>query len=559
MKKKYSILFFSLTVCFLFTAKGSSYNFPKDKQIKVLILSGSNNHDWKSTTSFLNQIFSESGLFLVEITEKPDTLNSSDLNNFDVVVSNWNSWPENDLRWPKVTEKVLLNFIKKGGGFVTFHSSTSAFYEWPEFKEISTASWVMDSTWHGKRSATRVKIDNNRHPITKGMTGFYIFDELWVNTEKNEKFEVLGSATNEDISGKGISCQQAIMVSEYGKGKIFHTILGHDTRAMRNTGFQTLIQRGTEWAATEKVLQTIPQELQLKQDEYNWEKTDTSLALLQGENILWKYNFNGLHGKPYFHPVFLGRNNLTCIPFDHLHHVGQWFSWLYINKVNYWQYIKGTYNSEGNTEIQNIDITHNPDFSAEINMEIVYHPINGKNVLSEFRTIKVSPPRENGDICMDYNFDFEAIADTLKLDRTPIEGEPGGNPRGGYVGLSIRFNNDFMDSHFISSWMDNENITGKTGDWLYMGFRGLDGKQVGSQIMIAPNTRRDAAAWYSINDDDLPFYYLSAAIIYKKPLVLLKGERMKLNYRILHLNGAMNKSKLNKEFIRYQNELNYKK
>ncbi len=317
--------------------------------------------------------------------------------------------------------------------------------------------------------------------------------------------------------------------------------------------------KDAESATSSEVTQTIPQELQLKQvlsKEYNWEKTDTSFALLKGENVLWKYNFNGLHGKPYFHPIFLDKNNLTCIPSDHLHHVGQWFSWKYINKVNYWEYKKNTFRSEGVTEIQNIELTPNQDFSAEITMKIVYHPVKGENVLSEFRTIKISPPQKNGGIWMDYDFKFKAIADTVLLDRTPLEGEPGGNPRGGYVGLSIRFNQDLMGSYFISSWNGNENIRGKTGDWLYMGFTGLDGKQVGSQIMIAPNTQKDCAAWYAINDDDLPFYYLSPSFLYKKPLVLLKGDKLTLNYRVLHVNGETNKSALQNQFKQFKKEIN---
>ncbi|HSH19554.1 MAG TPA: ThuA domain-containing protein, partial [Draconibacterium sp.] len=149
------------------------------KEIRVIILSGSNNHDWKSTTSYLQKMYTETGLFAVEITEKPDTLKSMDLNKFDVIVSNWNSWPENDLRWPEETEKALLEFVEKGDGFVTFHAAASAFYKWPEFKKISTAAWV-DSTWHGTKSATEVILQNGEHPITKGMSDFFIYDELWV-------------------------------------------------------------------------------------------------------------------------------------------------------------------------------------------------------------------------------------------------------------------------------------------------------------------------------------------------------------------------------------------
>ena len=545
-----------ILVSFIFSSVYSFTDSKKDNLIQVLILSGSNNHAWQETTPFIAKLFSESKMFLVEVTNHPDTLKKKDFDKFDVIVSNWNSWPDNDVRWPEEAESGLLKFIKEGGGFVTFHASNSAFYEWPDFKGISTGAWLMDSTWHGKRSATRVMIKNNRHPITKGMSDFLIYDELWVNTGKNEKFEVLGSATNEDISGKGIGKQPAIFVSDYGRGRIFYTILGHDVRAMRNTGLQSLLLRGTEWAATGKVTQPIMRELQLvnkPKTHYKWLKTDSTFALFNGKQIIWRYNFNTKHGRPFFHPVYIGRNNITCVsPEDHSWHLGQWFSWKYINRVNYWEYKKNTFQSEGITEIQNIEITTNPDFSAEIKIEIVYHPIKGENVLSEFRTIKVSSPQKNGCIWMDYNFDFKAIAGTVKLDRTPIEGEPDGKSWGGYAGLSIRFNQDFMNSHFISSW--NDNINGKTGDWLYMGFTGLDGKQVGSQIVNDPHSIRDGAAWYSVNTNELPFYYFSPAFLYKKPLVLSKGEKIHLKYRILHLNGTMDNSKLNKEFNKYKNE-----
>ncbi|KAF0238007.1 MAG: hypothetical protein FD181_1403 [Prolixibacteraceae bacterium] len=230
------------------------------KPVNILILSGRNNHEWQQTTPFLEKMFSQTGFFKTEITNRPDTLKFADFEKFDVVLSNWNSWPENDLRWPAETENALLGFIKKGGGFVTFHSSTSAFYNWPEFQEISTAAWIIDVTGHGKPSETRVEISNNEHPVTQGMKGFEILDELWINASKNNKFEVLGTATNEGLAQKGVENQPAIMVAEYGKGRIFHTILGHDLKAVQSTCFQALVLRGTEWAGTGKVLQILSSE-----------------------------------------------------------------------------------------------------------------------------------------------------------------------------------------------------------------------------------------------------------------------------------------------------------
>lgn len=561
MKNHLIVLFFAFSYFTIISATNKIGNFSYKKPIKILLLTGSNNHDWRSTTSFLENMFSENGLYIVDITGKPDTLKSSDLRNFDAIVSNWNSWPENDIRWPASVETALLNFISEGGGFVTFHASSSAFYKWSEFKRISTAAWITDRTWHGKNSATCIEVTNLLHPVTRDMSGFYIFDELWVQAEQNAKFEVLGSATNEELIGKDFGNQPAISIGRFGKGRIFHTILGHDVRTMRNIGFQTLLLRGTEWAATGKVTQVLPQELQenrsVGQEMFAWQKTDSTFSLLKGEQVVWQYNYNTKHGRPFFHPIYVENNKITCVsPDDHPWHLGQWFCWKYINKVNYWEYINGTYSSEGVTDILNVELKTNPDYSAEIELEIAYRPMKGKRILSEIRTIKVSPPSENGNIWMDYNFIFKAIADSVLLDRTPIDGEPHGQSWGGYAGLSIRFNQDFMDSHFITSWQNDENINGNTGDWLYMGFKGLDGKQVGSQIMIDPTTERDGAAWYSVNTNDLPFYYFSPAFLYKKPLVLLKDEKINLRYRILHLNGEMNYFILKEEFNKFHKEYN---
>jgi type 1 glutamine amidotransferase len=44
----------------------------------------------------------------------------------------------------------------------------------------------------------------------------------------------------------------------YGKGRVFHTTLGHDAEAIRCIGFITTFARGVEWAATGWVTQKVP-------------------------------------------------------------------------------------------------------------------------------------------------------------------------------------------------------------------------------------------------------------------------------------------------------------
>ena len=295
-----------LIAVFCISGKAQSSN-----KISLLILSGKNNHEWKKTTPYLANMYKQTGLFEVEISENPEALEAEKIATYDVIVSNWSSFPDREYRWPRKAEEALIEFIKKGGGFVTFHASATAFYEWPEFKEISTGAWV-DETSHGKICTARVTITDGEHPITNGMRNFTIFDELWMKAEQNVDFSVLAGAVNENTKKAGLGAQPVVSVMEYGKGRVFHNALGHELRNMRNSGFQTLMLRGTEWAATGKVKQKSPRELQaIVMADYKFSEADSFYASLNGKRVLWHSDFREKHQKTHFHPVFIGGNNIN--------------------------------------------------------------------------------------------------------------------------------------------------------------------------------------------------------------------------------------------------------
>jgi type 1 glutamine amidotransferase len=49
-----------------------------------------------------------------------------------------------------------------------------------------------------------------------------------------------------------------LVAISFGKGRVFHTTLGHDINALSSVDFVVTLQRGTEWAATGQVTQRVP-------------------------------------------------------------------------------------------------------------------------------------------------------------------------------------------------------------------------------------------------------------------------------------------------------------
>lgn len=282
-------------------------------QIKVLIIDGQNNHAvWPMSTIMMKQYLEETGLFTVEIErsnfiwkseEKKDYLTlanveakslskeprtdpdfSPKFNKFDVVISNF-GWKAAD--WPEKTKKKFEKYMRKGGGFVSVHAANNSFPKWLEYNQmIGLGGWgkrnekdgpyvyysnegelIRDNSVgkcgaHGPKNEFPITI-RAEHPITKGMP------KTWLTTKDECYAKLRGPAQNmtilatgKDASGKAPTDRHepVLMVLNYGKGKVFHTTLGHDALSFESVGFQVSFLRGVEWAATGKVTQDIPED-----------------------------------------------------------------------------------------------------------------------------------------------------------------------------------------------------------------------------------------------------------------------------------------------------------
>jgi uncharacterized protein len=86
----------------------------------------------------------------------------------------------------------------------------------------------------------------------------HVKDELYHKQLKHNTAHVLGTAySDKGFGGSGMD-EPMLLVTELGKGRVFHNAMGHDPKPMACIGFVTTMLRGTEWAATGKVTIPIP-------------------------------------------------------------------------------------------------------------------------------------------------------------------------------------------------------------------------------------------------------------------------------------------------------------
>jgi len=227
-------------------------------QIRVLLLTGANNHNWQETTESLKKVLAKNPKFAVTVNQAPWEMTPDALASCDVVFFNWNTFGKDKREWTQAMKDAFIPWVKKGGGVFIFHAGGSIFYNWPEFMSLIGGTWEK-GTYHPKQQEYTVKIEKADHPVTKGMKDFVTFDEPWQKlSNRNPARQVLATTTipkeKTEKGGGGTGEPEVMaMTTELEKGRCFNLVLGHNAKSIENEGCTSLILRGTEWAATGEV------------------------------------------------------------------------------------------------------------------------------------------------------------------------------------------------------------------------------------------------------------------------------------------------------------------
>jgi hypothetical protein len=282
------------------------------EKIKVLIVDGQNNHDtWPKTTWMMKQYLEETGKFEVDIARtkfvwqgkhlidqfplddgktyeyldqpKADPDFKPNFKDYEVVVNNLGYQAA---RWPSETESAFVDYMKNGGGLVVVHAADNCWPDWEEFNQmIGLGGWggrneqsgpyvyyndegklVVDSSkgsggHHGAQHDYSIKVRESAHPIVAGLPSEFMHgrDELYEQLRgPANHMTVIATAYAAKEHGGSQRHEPVLMTVQYGKGRVFHTVLGHADYSMESVAFITTFVRGTEWAATGKVTVRMP-------------------------------------------------------------------------------------------------------------------------------------------------------------------------------------------------------------------------------------------------------------------------------------------------------------
>ncbi len=220
---------------------------PPAGDIKVLIVTGIDypGHPWKETAPALKAALEEDARLGVRIAADPEALASPNLHLWDVVVLHFMDW---EIPGPGAEARNnLIRFVSSGKGLVLTHFACGAWdnNEWPEFRKLAGRIWDPKLRAHDPHGTFRVEIADPDHPVTRGLSAFDTLDELYTCLAGETAIHVLAKATSKvDLKEYPIA-----FVLDYGNGRVFHSVLGHDARAYASQGVRELLRRGVLWAA----------------------------------------------------------------------------------------------------------------------------------------------------------------------------------------------------------------------------------------------------------------------------------------------------------------------
>ena len=250
----------------------------------------------------------------------------------------------------------------------------------------------------------------------------------------------------------------------------------------------------------------------------------------------WTYVPQSKEGKPYFHPLAIPGTDdvLTSFrPPDHAWHLGFWFSWKFINGINFWEP-----DSNAVTRVISQTVTPAEDKTFRTDAVLSYLA-KGKEVVHEQRTVRVTT-QLNGNYTIEWDSTFTAQDAGAVFDCTPSKKDKGGNwATGGYAGLMWRFaDSPAFDYAFANaSGQTDVKTCGEPSDRMeVVATAKASGAKAKITITDHPENPRHPTPWFARHSatahNGRGYYVVGPSMIFHEPLKLAPGASARFRYTV---------------------------
>jgi len=260
MKKNILLLplIFAIFLAFQVSCTGKT-GHESSGQIKGLILTGLHHpdHPWQETTPVIKESFESDGKINVEVSTDIEDLSKLDLNKYDFLVLNYCNWEKPEGLSPGSKEE-FVKYLKNGGGLIIVHFADGSWHyslpgagasDWPEYRKICRRVWDHQGTSaHDAYDTFYVRKTILSHFITEGLDSFQTVDELYYNQSGEVPIEPLLTAHSKN-TGKD---EPLAWVYNYGEGRIFQTLLGHNDASFKAPEQKEILRRAALWVSRKK-------------------------------------------------------------------------------------------------------------------------------------------------------------------------------------------------------------------------------------------------------------------------------------------------------------------
>lgn len=268
-------------------------------------------------------------------------------------------------------------------------------------------------------------------------------------------------------------------------------------------------------------------------------QTDTAtgaISLLEGNQLCWTYVPQSKEGKPYFHPLNIPGTEISLTSFrppDHSWHLGLWFSWKFINGINFWE-------PDSNNVTRVLSQTVMPPtnisqpFRVDVELAYVAH---GKELVREHRAVRVTLAAK-GSYTIDWDSTFTAQKQEVTFATTPVKKDKNGMwVTGGYAGLMWRFADGLSLTYTNAAGQADILACGEKSATLEVI---AESKTSGAKAKISfrdhPENPRYPTPWFARHSATAHggrgYYLVGPSAIFHKPITLPAEESARFRYTL---------------------------